>query len=172
MLPRLPGVKQTHPLSSDRRPVLAAGAHPGRALGLVTLYGMVAVGLILTSGELHLRRRKSPNWGDGSASGDVLLPRLAERQEVAPPALVTRRGVERAGDHLPEGGHDPLARLGRIAGRTADLLAVTQVEVGEGEVLPRLPPHLGGRQRVQVQLEPGQLVVGRLSAGLVVDDLP
>src|SRR5437763_5995387 len=106
----------------------------------------------------------------------VLHERLAcvtEREEVAPATVRARRRLELALGHPVERAEQARARLRRVARAGGDLLAACEVEIGERELLGALAPDLRARQRVDVELERREQVVGRgFAPGLVVDDLP
>src|SRR5688500_16000155 len=54
-----------------------------------------------------------------------------------------------------------------------DLIAAGEIQIGKGEVLRALAPHLDTSKAVEVELQAGQRVVGLgTPPGLPVDDLP
>src|SRR5919201_4261581 len=99
--------------------------------------------------------------GRSTARIHELPARLAEGEEVTPPAVLARRRLEPSCRDPPEGLFGPAARGLHLAGSSRRLLPRLEVQVREREVLRPLPPHLDAGQRVQIELQPyGHVVVG------------
>src|SRR6266508_183148 len=105
---------------------------------------------------------RAPDAGSGArASRDSSpglaherLPRVAEGQEVAPPAVLAGRGLEPArADRREPCPHAIADGLGVLDGER-HLVARGEVQVGERQLVGPLAPYVDAGERVDVELDP------------------